>query len=62
MSYPEPVGLECSTTEDVFSSLVWDHHDTWSDADLASALVYLRGSKSLQLDTWRKHFPNTIPP
>lgn len=55
------VGLQDLSTEDVFSFLGWDDHDIWSDADLASALLYLRGSMGLELGTWREHFPNTIP-
>ena len=50
------------SAKDLFSRLGWDDHDTWSDAELAHVLVYLRGSTGLELGTWRELFPDTIPP
>lgn len=41
-----------------FQSLEWG--DLWCDADMVSALSYLRGCKYLQLGGWRNAFPTEL--
>ena len=41
-----------------FSRIPWG--DLWEDADMVSALRYLRGSERLHLGSWRPLFPNEL--
>lgn len=53
-------GVARVATEQILTDLPWDQQDQWLDAELASVLFYLRGSKSLELGTWRNLFPDDI--
>jgi len=46
---------------DVFALLSWEEVDSWSDGNLIAVVYYLRGSKQLELEDWRKHFPVSFP-
>ena len=46
---------------DVFALLSWEEVDSWSDGNLIAVVYYLRGSKLLELEDWRKHFPVSFP-
>lgn len=36
--------------------------DLWSDADVVSAIIYVRGAKKLRMPPcWRKSFPTFVP-
>ena len=54
-----PEELMAMPTQEFFNSLPWDE-DRWEDAGLISALSYLRGNKSLDLQSWRPHFPEFL--
>ena len=56
----DPEGFSPLTGREIFLLLDWESN-TWDDADLASTLLYLRGSKSLNLGDWRPLFPTSIP-
>ena len=56
----DPEGGSLLTSREIFLLLDWESN-TWDDAELASALLYLRGSKSLNLGDWRSLFPTSIP-
>lgn len=42
----------------LFSQMEWG--DWWSDANMKSVFVYLRGSTDLELGEWRALFPTLI--
>lgn len=45
-------------TDEFFAAIEWG--DLWEDANMASVLMYLRGSYHLHLCHWRRHFPLEI--
>ena len=51
--------LPALSSMDVFQSMSWED-DTWDDAGLIEAFLYLRGSKGLELGDWRPLLPTTV--